>query len=406
MPGPRKSRRASSPQGLRCSAARAAAAPLIFTAHRLGHRLYPGEHAAVEIAGTKTRRDFIVDNPPGEQIGQPPLQSVADLDADLPLVAGDEQQGAVVLPLLADSPGFRHLQGIAFHRLPLQGRDGQHDDLGRIALLETAEELLQFLLRRRGEDVGAVVDVTARRGDLQRRRGQRQQQKTKKAGRCGTSASVKLDLRCLLGSGLRLEWLFAFQVQQEIVRQVVGKGADGGIEDLHRLIIALAGDVDAVFRSFQLMLQIEKILVGFQVGIAFGHHQQAGQGTGELPLRLLVFLHGGRVGEIAAADVDLPDLGPGIGDRFERFPLVGGVGFHRLDQIGNQVGSALVSGFHIRPGGGDAFLVLLDLVVAAAGEGEQEKEKKQESDWTRRAFEPPWSDFENGVEYSPRRARL
>ncbi len=94
----------------------------------------------------------------------------------------------------------------------------------------------------------------------------------------------EFDFGCFLGTALRLKILLAIQMEQEAVRDTVRELADSAIEQFNGFVIALAGDIDAIFRSFQLILQIEEILVGFQVGIALHHDHQARLCGGESSL--------------------------------------------------------------------------------------------------------------------------
>src|SRR5690606_11773827 len=75
-----------------------------FATDHLDHALHPGAKAAGEIALAEGRSDQVVDDQGALRIGQAALQAVADLDANAPLGLGHDQQGAVVLALLADAP--------------------------------------------------------------------------------------------------------------------------------------------------------------------------------------------------------------------------------------------------------------------------------------------------------------
>ena len=90
----------------------------------------------------------------------------------------------------------------------------------------------------------------------------------------------ELDFGCHLGPLFRLERFFTLQMQHQRVCKGVREGADAGVEHLNRAVIALTGDIDAVFGSFQLFLQIEEILIGLQVGIFFDNHHQPRQCAG------------------------------------------------------------------------------------------------------------------------------
>ena len=66
-----------------------------------------GGNPAGEIAGLEFRRDDLVDDAFGGDVGQRAFEAVADLDAQLAVVLGDDEQRAVVDLLAADLPGFR-----------------------------------------------------------------------------------------------------------------------------------------------------------------------------------------------------------------------------------------------------------------------------------------------------------
>ena len=66
-------------------------------------------------------------------------------------------------------------------------------------------------------------------------------------------------------------------------------------------------------------------------------------------MRLLELLEQGRVVESCGRDVHLADFGAGVGDFGQGFFLVGRIGLDGLNQVGNQVGTALVGRFDIPP---------------------------------------------------------
>ena len=49
-----------------------------------------------------------------------------------------------------------------------------------------------------------------------------------------------------------------------------GELANPHVVDFHAVVVALAGDLDAVFGSGELVLQAEEVLVGLQFGIVLG----------------------------------------------------------------------------------------------------------------------------------------
>src|SRR5580658_4730315 len=70
-------------------------------------------------------------------------------------------------------------------------------------------------------------------------------------------------LRSLAGLEIRVVWLEAGHSRPD----AVGKLADEGVVILQSLVIPAPFDGNPVFRALQLILQLQKILVGFERGI-------------------------------------------------------------------------------------------------------------------------------------------
>ena len=102
-----------------------------------------GGNSAGEIAGPEFRRDDLVDDALGGDVGERAFEAVADLDAQLAVVLGDDQQRAVVDLLAPDLPGLRDPDRILLDRLGLGGRHDQHRDLAALPRLEGLERLRQ-----------------------------------------------------------------------------------------------------------------------------------------------------------------------------------------------------------------------------------------------------------------------
>ena len=79
-----------------------------------------GGNAAGEIPAPEFRRDDLVDDALGGDVGQRAFEAVADLDAQLAVVLGDDQQRAVVDLLAPDLPGFGDPDRILLDRLRLR----------------------------------------------------------------------------------------------------------------------------------------------------------------------------------------------------------------------------------------------------------------------------------------------
>ncbi|MCY1415015.1 hypothetical protein D9M71_304820 [compost metagenome] len=150
--------------------------------------------------------------------------------------------------------------------------------------------------------------------------------------------------------------------------QPPGEGADLGVVALHGGNEILARDGDAVLGTFKLRLQGEEVLIGFKVRVTLGHHHQATQGPGQLRLGLLELAQLLGIVQGAGIDLDRGRLGPGFYDRGQGFLLLLGVAFDRFDQIGNQVGAALVLVLHLGPGRFYLLVIVGDVVDPATGQ--------------------------------------
>src|SRR5262245_4384947 len=142
----------------------------------------------------------------------------------------------------------------------------------------------------------------------------------------------------------------------------------------HRFDVVAPGDSDAVLRAFELRLQREEVLVRFQIGIALRHREQPPERAGELRLRLLEALERFRIVDDVRRNLQL-HLGrarPRVGHLFQDLPFLRGVALHGLDQIGNEIGAALILVEHLRPLRLGAFLIARNVVDAAAREQQAE----------------------------------
>ena len=91
--------------------------------------------------------------------------------------------------------------------------------------------------------------------------------------------SSELHFGCGPSAFVGSEGLLAAQVEQQRIGQRIGEAPDGRVEILHRLVVTDPGDIDPVFGSFQLVLEIEEVLIGLEVGLVLGHGNQSGQGS-------------------------------------------------------------------------------------------------------------------------------
>src|SRR6185295_19509467 len=85
----------------------------------------------------------------------------------------------------------------------------------------------------------------------------------------------------------------------------------------------------------------------------------------------------GRIVEIARGQLDPARIGAGLGDRDQDAALLLGIALHRLDEIGNEVGAALIIGLEVAPGRVNLLLRGRDAVEPAAGEAERGERCKQ-----------------------------
>src|SRR3954462_146172 len=81
----------------------------------------PGGNPAGEITVPESRCDDLVDDALGGDVGERAFEAVTDLDAEMTVVLGNDQQNAVVDLLAADLPGFGNpkrelLDGLAIRR--------------------------------------------------------------------------------------------------------------------------------------------------------------------------------------------------------------------------------------------------------------------------------------------------
>src|SRR5499433_2914606 len=138
----------------------------------------------------------------------------------------------------------------------------------------------------------------------------------------------------------------------------------------HRFDVVAPGDGDAVLRAFELRLQREEVLIRFQIGIALRHRKQPPERAGELRLRLLEALERFRIVDDVRGNLHLHLGRPRarVGHLLQHLPFLRGVALHGLDQVGNEIGAALILVEHLRPLRLGAFLITRNVVDAAARE--------------------------------------
>jgi len=130
-----------------------------------------------------------------------------------------------------------------------------------------------------------------------------------------------------------------------------GKAVARRVERLRRLVEAHARDRDAVLRPLELRLQIAKRRRRLEIGIGLADHQQPRQRRRQPVLRLLEALERRRIlGDLLGRlRRDLADARARFGHRGQRRLLEVGRALDGLDEIGDQVGAALVNVLDLGP---------------------------------------------------------
>jgi len=96
-----------------------------------------------KVAAPEFRRNDFIDNAFGGDVVQRTLEPVADFDAKLAVVLGDDKERAVVDLLAPDLPGFRNPDRILLDGLGRRGRHDQHRDLAAFPRFQRSEGLRQ-----------------------------------------------------------------------------------------------------------------------------------------------------------------------------------------------------------------------------------------------------------------------
>ena len=134
---------------------------------RLEDRCDTGLDSRRNIARTEARDNLISNDVGGAEIRQGAFEAIPDFDADFFLFEGDEQQHAVVSPLLSQLPGGGDAMGPFFEWLAFERGEHEHRDL--IAGLgfvrsEVAGECGSHLCR---QDMGEVHHTPGQRGHIE-----------------------------------------------------------------------------------------------------------------------------------------------------------------------------------------------------------------------------------------------
>src|SRR5262249_7533834 len=144
-------------------------------------------------------------------------------------------------------------------------------------------------------------------------------------------------------------------------------GAQLGVVDAHRLDVVAPRHRDAVLGAFELRLQGEEVLVRLELGIALADREQAAERAGELRLCVLEFLERIRIVDEVGRRLKRGRAAARRGDLLEHLALLPGKALNGLDQVGNEIGAALVLVLDLRPFRLRGLLVGRDVVDAATG---------------------------------------
>ena len=118
------------------------------------------KNASAEVARFELRQEIVLDDLSSEAIGQHVLEPVSDFDSHLARDGSHDDQYAVVDALLTDAPLPEETRGVLLDRHALQGIHGRDGNLGGRFLLDGFQQRVQFLTRRRIEQVGEIVDAS------------------------------------------------------------------------------------------------------------------------------------------------------------------------------------------------------------------------------------------------------
>src|ERR1051325_4704271 len=172
--------------------------------------------------------------------------------------------------------------------------------------------------------------------------------------RCGLRREVALRrfTRSGVGHGEVLLLVEARRRRDEARREA----AHRDVVVLRHLVVAAALDRDAVLGPLELRLQVEEVLVRFQVGILLDYDEQSRERVRQSCLRLVVLLEGLRIrGDVvrgsgrAGSNGDAADARARLRDGFERLALVRGVALDGVDEIRDEIVAALVVVLDLTP---------------------------------------------------------
>ena len=204
------------------------------------------------------------------------------------------------IPFCPTFQAFRDFDGEGLEVFSFEARDGEDHDLRGIALFESGEFGLKLTSRLLRHHTRVIVHVGGQRGHVEGEPRTRAQAREGRQGekdeenrlpvshdypRTSPWGQLPRLLHALKGS-FRVRWR-----SQELVSEF-GKILMLRVEVLNRPVVPDPGDVYAVFRALQLILEVTKPLIGLQGGILLGNHKEPRKGPAELRLGLLEMLDG------------------------------------------------------------------------------------------------------------------
>ncbi len=153
----------ASASGLRAATRRS---PIDLDAGILGNNSRDGACAfrqpAAEVPLLEIRDYVLVQNPARSGVRNHRFKPVADLDPNLPVLNGRDEQDAVVLPFASYTPALKEAIGEVLNFIAFQGGNSDNGHLARGLALELSQELLEILPLFRPENACEVVHVAGR----------------------------------------------------------------------------------------------------------------------------------------------------------------------------------------------------------------------------------------------------
>ena len=219
--------------------------------------------------------------------------------------------------------------------------------------------------------------VSLRRG----RRGGRSRGRRRR-GRCGRRCRlVEVHLRRRADRRLVLDREVGFHVHLEDHRGQIGRELpDRRVELLDALDVAVARHRDPVLGALELRGEIAEQRVRLELRVVLRHDEKARQRALQLALGLDEFLECHRIVDELRRRLDAGDAGARVGHLGQHLLLLRRVSLDRVDEVRDEIGAALILVQDLGPGGLDAFVLPLQVVVAASGEreGGEDGEKASE----------------------------